>query len=142
MDANQTLHRITIRGLQPATRYCYRVISTEIVKFEPYKVTYGESIRGPFHPFTTLDAGKDRFSFIALNDRHDNFRNLRKALGNVAWDGIDLVFFTGDMLNYVESEQQIFRSFVDPCVEGFASVMPFIFVRGNHEARGFMRTNC
>lgn len=43
IDANTTLHRVTLRGLQPGTTYHYRVVSTEILEFRPYRVRFGST---------------------------------------------------------------------------------------------------
>jgi hypothetical protein len=136
IDADTTLHRVRLTGLRPGTPYRYRVVSKEIVKFEPYKVTYGTTVESGVHAFTTLDRSKERFSFIVLNDRHEKVKPLTKALGGVDWDGVDLVFLNGDMLNHIETEAQILRGVVDPCVRSFARRIPLVYVRGNHEARG------
>jgi predicted phosphodiesterase len=136
IDADTTLHRVELTGLRPGTLYRYRVVSKEIVKFQPYKVTYGATVESGVHGFTTLDRSKEHFSFLVLNDRHENVKPLTQALGRMNWDGVDLVFLNGDMLNHIEDEAQILRAVVDPCVRFFARRIPLVFVRGNHEARG------
>jgi predicted phosphodiesterase len=137
IDANTTLHKITVSGLRPGTTYHYRVMSTEIVEFRPYRVKYGGTVekRGEF---TTLDTDKERFSFCVLNDRHDRVPALRQALGSIQWQGVDMVVGLGDMMNDPMSEEQIFRNFINPCAEFFAGRIPLIMVRGNHEARGLL----
>jgi predicted phosphodiesterase len=135
IDANTTLHKVTVSGLSPGRRYFYRVVSTEIVSLQPYKVVYGDSVSGE-GSFVTLDAGKPRFSFVVLNDRHEKIEPLKASLGSVKWEGVDLVFLNGDMLNHVETEEQVLRGVVQPCTSYFAQRVPFIYVRGNHETRG------
>jgi predicted phosphodiesterase len=137
IDANTTLHKITVSGLRPGTTYHYRVMSTEIVEFRPYRVKYGGTVekRGEF---TTLDTDKERFSFCVLNDRHDRVPALRQALGSIQWQGVDMVVGLGDMMNDPMSEEQIFRNFINPCTEFFAGRIPLIMVRGNHETRGLL----
>lgn len=137
IDANTTLHRITVRGLQPGTTYRYRVRSKEILEFKPYQVKFGDGVSGDGQ-FTTLDPRKERFSFCVLNDRHDRVPALREALGSIQWDGVDLVIGLGDVMNDPMSEEQIFRNFINPCTESFAGRIPLIFVRGNHETRGLL----
>ncbi len=137
IDANTPLHRITLNGLRPGTTYSYRAVSTEIIEFKPYKVRFGPTVTSEGR-FTTLDPAKERFSFYALNDRHDRAPALRQALGSVNWDGVDLVFGVGDMMNDPMTEQQIFRGFLDPCTEFFATRIPLVLVRGNHETRGLL----
>lgn len=140
IDANTTLHRITVDGLRPGTAYYYRAISTEIVEFQPYKVKYGPSVKSEGR-FTTLDSKKETFSFCVFNDRHDRAAQLRRTLGTVKWEGVDLMFALGDVMNDPKSESQIFQNFIDPCVEFFAGRIPLVFVRGNHETRGALARN-
>jgi len=137
IDANTTLHKITLGKLRPGTTYYYRVLSTEILEFKPYKVRYGRNVKHK-ERFTTLDPDKENFSFCVINDRHDHAPELRQALGSVKWDGVDIVFGLGDVMNDPMSEQQIMRNFINPCTEFFAGRIPLVFVRGNHETRGAM----
>jgi predicted phosphodiesterase len=136
VDANATVHRVTLNGLKPGTTYCYRAISTEIVDFKPYKVVFGNTVRSEESQFTTLDNNKSRFSFVVVNDRHEKVPELKAAMGAIKWDSIDLVFLNGDMVTDPSTEPQIQRSVVDPCVEFFATKIPFVYGRGNHETRG------
>jgi predicted phosphodiesterase len=136
VDANTTLHKIRVTGLAPGTPYPYRIVSTEIAAFQPYEVAYGETVASGPYEFTTLDRDKSAYSFVVLNDRHEKVAELEKALASVNWEGVDLVFLNGDMLNHVELEDQVFTGFVDACVNAFAKRIPFLYVRGNHETRG------
>ncbi len=137
IDADTTLHQIAIDGLQPGSTCHYRVVSTEIVEFRPYRVKFGPTVTEEGQ-FTTLDPRKERFSFLVVNDRHGKVPELRQALEASKWEDVDLVVGLGDMINDPMSEEQIFRTFIDPCTEFFAGRIPLIFVRGNHEARGLM----
>jgi len=117
------------------TPWHYRVVSTGIAEFRPYKVTFGETVSRQGQ-FTTLDPRKERFSFCVLNDRHDRAAELRQALKLIDWGGVDLVVGLGDMMNDPMTQEQIFRNFINPCAELFADRIPLIMVRGNHETRG------
>jgi len=136
VDANITLHCVPLTGLKPGTCYYYRVVSTEMLDFQPYKVVFGDTVKSQDNRFTTLDANKDRFSFVVLNDRHEKTDLLAQALNSINWDGVDLVFFNGDTANHLTSEEQIFQSIIQPSTKVFAGRIPFVFVRGNHETRG------
>jgi UDP-2,3-diacylglucosamine pyrophosphatase LpxH len=41
------------------------------------------------------------------------------------------------MMSDLRNEAQVFRSVVAPCVRAFAKTIPFLYIRGNHEARGY-----
>jgi acid phosphatase type 7 len=136
IDANTTLHCIPLAGLKPGTTYSYRVVSKEIVDFKSYKVIFGDTVQSDELHFTTLDPAKQQFSFITFNDRHDKVAILNTALAGVNWEGVDLVFYNGDMASDVKNEQQVFTSLIDPATRFFATQIPLVFTRGNHETRG------
>jgi hypothetical protein len=136
VDADETRHNVSLTGLQPATRYVYRIVSREIADFKPYKVTYGGTVASPESHFTTLDARKPATAFVVLNDRHEKVTALAASLAAVKWSGVDLVFLNGDMVNAVRDEPQLYRCVVDPCVDAFAQRIPLVYVRGNHDTRG------
>jgi len=136
IEANQTVHRVTIEGLSPGEEYRYRVCSREIVVFEPYKVTYGETIASDTHTFTTLNGRKESISFIVLNDIHERNETLISVVRLAQSQPFDLVFLNGDILGHIEDARQIIDHVLAPCTELFASETPFVYVRGNHETRG------
>jgi len=136
IDADQTIHKIEITGLSPGKSYRYRVCSKEILKFEPYKVTYGEIVASDTHTFTTLDRRKDNVSFIVLNDIHERNEILTSVVKIAQPKAFDLVFLNGDILGHIENQQQVIDHVLTPCTELFASETPFVYVRGNHETRG------
>jgi predicted phosphodiesterase len=136
IDADETIHRISIDGLSPGKEYKYRVCSKEILKFEPYKVTYGDTITGKAHSFKTLSKGKESISFIVLNDIHQRDKLLTKLVKMSSSKPYDLVFLNGDILGHLEDEPQIMNHVLKPCSDIFAKNIPFVYVRGNHETRG------
>ncbi len=136
IDADRTIHRIAIEGLEAGREYRYRVCSREILKFEPYKVTYGETMEGEVHSFRTLSREKESISFVVLNDIHQRDDILRTLMEKRAGHGYELVFLNGDILGHIEDEAQVVRHVLRPCSEVFARNVPFVYVRGNHEARG------
>lgn len=136
VDADRRLHRVTIRGLDPGTSYRYRVVSKAIVGFEPYKVTYGGTAASEVHGFTTLDPRKPGFSFVVLNDLHDKVDIMERLMALAGREPYDLVILNGDIVNDPQSEEQVIRNFLGPFGEAFASRIPFVLVRGNHETMG------
>lgn len=140
-NAYNTENRIRITGLKRNSRYRYRLISKEIVKYEPYKVVYGDSIATQWEEFTTPDFGKEAFSFVVTNDGHDNARKVKNLLSKVPLDSIDMVFYLGDMMSYYDKADVPYKAFIDASVELFAKNKPFVAVRGNHEMRGRLTRN-
>ncbi len=136
IDADRTIHRITITGLSAETEYSYRVCSKEILKLEPYSVTYGQTLVSDTHHFKTLARRHQGISFIVLNDIHQRDDLLVKLVKQASSKPFDLVFLNGDILGHLEDEPQIVNHVLKPCSDSFARETPFIYIRGNHETRG------
>ena len=137
-DAYNTFNVIRVENLRPDTRYQYRLCSKQIADFQPYKVTFGDSIVSPWRRFSTPDPKATACSFIALSDMHQQPDKLGRVLNQAGVGSADMIFYVGDMMNYYDNEETPFRSFIDKSVELFASEKPFVLVRGNHETRGNM----
>jgi len=136
IDANTRRHSIRISNLEPGTKYRYRAVSKEIIEFDPYEVLYGDTVVSEVLEFETLDPGKTIFSFGVVADVHERASKLDSLLQATAVDSLDMMFYTGDILNWIGEEDRIFNGFLDVSVKHFAKKKPFIFTRGNHETRG------
>jgi acid phosphatase type 7 len=136
IDANTKRHSIRISNLEPGTKYRYRAVSKEILEFDPYEVLYGDTVVSEVLEFETLDPGKMDFSFGVVTDVHERGLKLDTLLQSTAVDSLDMMFYTGDILNWIGEEDRIFNGFLDVSVKHFAKEKPFIFTRGNHETRG------
>src|SRR6185369_2828077 len=135
-QANNLVHRVRITGLQPGTRYFYRVRCQPITTFQPYKIAYGPDITSDVHSFTTRDPRAERVRFIMYNDIHDNLELWRSLHKIVAAEKVDFFFLNGDVTDYLQDEEQMVGHFLDMCTEMFAKETPFLYARGNHEVRG------
>lgn len=136
VNANCRVHEIKLSGLKPGTTYQYKIAAKEIKDFQPYKLTYGETIYSDIFSFTTYNPAAKETQWLVLNDIHDrpaSFNDLIKLNGN---DPYDYVFLNGDMFDYQTNEQQIIDHLLWPCSNCFATQKPMLFVRGNHETRG------
>lgn len=136
LDANTRIHKTALTNLKAGHVYTYRVVSREIVKFDPYEVTYGDTVTAGPYRVQTCDPRKREFSFCVVNDIHEQAERLDSLLSMVSWDATDLVFLNGDMVDHWTRENQVFDGFLDICVKRFAKEIPFVYVRGNHETRG------
>jgi len=141
IDAYTNAHKIRIDGLESGQKYRYRLFSKEIVQFKPYEVTFGGSIASGVYQFETLDTKKAAFSFGVVTDIHGSSARLDTLLQTFSWNGIDMMFYAGDCLDWFEDEKQIFEGFLDVSVDRFAKEIPLIYVRGNHETRGNFARN-
>lgn len=138
VDANTKIHRVPLTGLKPGGKYRYRIVSREIVKFDPYQVAFGDTIVEGSYRVQTWDPMKEELSFCVVNDIHENAARLDSLLNHVPLDTLDVVFLNGDMIDHWSRENQPFDGFLDLCVRRFARETPFVYVRGNHETRGVL----
>ena len=135
------LHKITVKGLEPATEYRYRIFSKAVLDYAGHRVLYGNIASSNVYRekplrFKTLDSTKKTISFLVLNDIHGRNDDLTALSRDIEFGKTDLVFFNGDMVSTMDSEQQFFEGFMDESVKLFASEVPVFFSRGNHETRG------
>lgn len=130
------LNCVKINQLKPGVTYHYKIGSKEIKDFQPYKLTYGDTIYGATESFLNSDIAKDEVSFVMLNDIHDRPKSIAHLLDLDKGNSRDFIFFNGDVFDYQSDEQQIITNMLQPCVDSFAKKTPFVYVRGNHETRG------
>ena len=136
--ADNTHNVINLDGLEPATEYEYRIVSTRVLNFQPYKVTFGEEIKSEWYSFSTFDPKAEEFTFGVMNDIHDDSKKCGELLDLLPMDEVGMIFYNGDILSHYSEQGQPFSSFIDVSVEKFAKHKPFAVVRGNHETRGHL----
>jgi len=136
IQANTRVHRVTLTDLEPDTSYTYRIVTRPIVAFGPYKVDYGDISRSDTLTFRTLGQARQSYSFLVLNDLHEDVDTMRAHMTRAAGRPYDLVFFNGDSLSHLEGESQVLERCLKPASGLFASRVPLLLVRGNHETRG------
>ena len=135
IDANERTHRITLTGLTAGAVYRYRAISRDIVNFGSNRVQFGATVDSGFREFRTLDRRKQAFSFLVFNDIHDVPTTIPGLLKVAGDDAYDFVVFNGDTVGDIDTENRI-TAMLDAATSNFASRIPLIWVRGNHETRG------
>ena len=134
-DANQRIHRVPLTGLKPGTLYRYKAVSQDILNYGANKVQYGQTASSAEFEFRTLDRRKRAFSFLMFNDIHGNATVMPELLAVAGAAPYDLVVLNGDVLSSIADERQII-AILDSAVKLFASRIPLVWVRGNHETRG------
>ncbi|MDR1676515.1 MAG: metallophosphoesterase [Tannerella sp.] len=141
------LHKVTIPGLAKGTEYRYRVFSKAVLHYEGQNdVLYGHvastgvNRKKPLR-FRTLDTGRTDIAFTVVNDIHGRIDDLRALTRNALYGNQDLVIFNGDMVDVMEEETAFFAGFMDEAVNLFASEVPVLYARGNHETRGKFSTS-
>ncbi|MCF0167395.1 MAG: metallophosphoesterase family protein [Bacteroidales bacterium] len=139
-----THHVVKMTGLTPGTVYRYRVVNTEVKENNPnstivYGKSFGTSVYGR-QPFRVKTFNPDAEStwFAVGNDFHDEDGEVRALFGDAKEQGYDFVCFNGDMTSSVNNMERIFDNYLKTSCETFASEIPLVFARGNHETRGNM----
>ncbi|HVW62790.1 MAG TPA: FN3 domain-containing metallophosphoesterase family protein [Puia sp.] len=135
VQAYNTVHAITLSGLEPGKKYFYRICSRNIDDFQPYKVTYGNMFEGETHTFSTSDVEAGQVSFLVFNDIHDRPESFPLLMQYKGEEERDFVFLNGDMFNFQTDEDQLVEHLLRP-LGGMPARTPFFFSRGNHEVRG------
>ena len=140
----EPFHHVRIEGLQPGTRYRYR-ITGKVVKDDSnaYRTTYGpeHQIFGkvgkgrPAYVIRTLDAAADTCRFSMVNDIHFDDARFKALTDPVDLQKTDFLVLNGDIVSYATSIDTVIKHSVKP-VASLSSRMPMVFVRGNHEGRG------
>jgi acid phosphatase type 7 len=138
VEANNTVNVIVLQNLQPGKKYFYRAVSKKIESFNKGKLTYGETVHTNLFSFTTPKEQRhiETVDFIVFNDIHDRPESFAALMQHQDVGRKDFVFLNGDMFNNLNTESQVVDHLLQPLTALFASEVPFIFSRGNHEARG------
>ena len=131
-----TRHAITLSGLEPGATYSYQVVSTRVVALKAYWPDKGLSVEGPVAQFTTLDPRKPSVSFSFVTDTHEDVARIR-ALGKIIdWKTTEFLVHGGDAFHWLDTEDQLFRLWLDPTIALLGASTPLMYARGNHEMRG------
>lgn len=135
------LHEVKIAGLKAGESYRYMVASKEVLSQKSSRISYGNVAatnvyRRKPKVVTTLNPSAESVEFVVLNDIHAKQDKLEALLNCYDKGKTDMLFYNGDMVSMVQSEQVLFEGFIDGSVRRFASEVPFYMVRGNHETRG------
>ncbi len=130
------ISKVKINNLTAGTTYYYRVFSQEVKQIHPLNVIFGKTVESDLYQFTTPQADSEDISFLVFADIHEQNQLYSPLLNLGGQNPYDLVFLDGDVLNHVDSPQQIAEQMITPLTDEFASEIPFVFIRGNHETRG------
>ena len=138
VDGGGQLHKVRIDGLEPGNTYKYSINSVQVLKYQAYKIYYGDTLTRKAESFTTPSVKSENVSFTVINDVHENSGKTASYIkkGNLIEQ--NFYFFNGDMVDYLQTTNQLFPGFIDTAVTYFASRKPFFYIRGNHETRGFV----
>jgi len=131
-----TLQRVEIKGLLPGHTYQYRVVSTRVVRLKAYLPDKGQSLESQTFTFTTLDRNKPTASFSFITDTHEDIPRVHHLMKMIDWKTTDFLVTGGDGVNFAESRDQVFDTWLGPVSEELNHQKPLIYARGNHDMRG------
>ena len=142
-----TFHTVRVTGLKPGTRYRYRVMQKGVLKQQSNrKMVYSEGFGSDIlhhapYQVRTMDKNKENICFSVVNDMHENDSTLRLLYKDMEPEDYDFILFGGDMTSALDSEEDIFRNYMDSASELFAADTPLFVAKGNHEFRGTYAVN-
>ena len=129
-------HVVHLTNLEPGTAYSYQAVSTRVVKLKAYWPDKGLSTEAPVARFTTLDPRKPTVAFSVVTDTHEDLTRIRALNKLIDWKTSEFLVHTGDAFNWLDSEEQLFRNWLEPIIAALGGSRPLMFARGNHELRG------
>ncbi len=129
-------HVVTLTGLEPGAAYSYQVVSTRVVKLKAYWPDKGLSSESAVYRFTTLDPRKPTVSFSVVTDTHEDVARIRALNKIIDWTRTEFLVHTGDAFHWLDSEDQLFRLWLEPTLAPLDHSRPLMYARGNHELRG------
>ena len=111
----------------------YSVHSTRVIDDLAYGGKLGKTIDSEVYSFKG-DRGSADINIYTLSDWHNQLELLEKSTSYL--DKPDLVLMLGDFADFYVGRQQVIRNIIGGGAIATKSVVPAIFVRGNHEVRG------
>ncbi len=138
MTVDDKVALVRLTGLEPATRYFYRIGADRISFKGGYAMkNLGAEVDQKIHSFTTLGAAAAG-SFCVINDTHATKEPLGLVLSKLAELKPAAVIWNGDASNTSETIEDAMRIFVHAHSDfpEYASDTPYMFLNGNHDFRG------
>lgn len=141
-----TIHRMTVRGLKPNTKYRYRIYAREVFDNGERKVRYGNTVASNVftaepYEFRTTGAVKENLHFAILNDIHEDTEKYVDLFHQIDSTSLDFMILNGDMTNNMDRMSQLYDGYLNKTSDLYARSIPFYMVRGNHETRGRLQNN-
>lgn len=135
------VHHVRITGLKPGTSYRYRIYQQGVDDSGHNPVPSGYISASNVYsqkPYAirTMDAKKADCTFTVVNDIHGRDSMMLALTKGLKEQKPDFVVFNGDMVSFMGSTEDIETGFMTRATETFATDIPLVYVRGNHETRG------
>ena len=125
-------HTVHLEELRPGTRYEYRVLN-----LDPRS---GTILSGSgWHAFSTLKNGGGGGRMVFLSDIHADTETFDCFITHLKAETADFVVLAGDLCwdgVYESGGKPFYEDFLNLAISRFASRVPTVFMRGNHEWNG------
>ncbi len=133
--ANTTIHKVRLRDLKPGSTYYYRVCAKPIIKFAPYKVTFGDAVYSKTYTFKSISSNP-KMSCVIFNDLHDKYAVFNKLCDILDDRDYQFSIFNGDCFSDPRSKTNVLEALTVYNDGVSAHTHPALYIRGNHEIRG------
>ncbi|MBR5139381.1 MAG: metallophosphoesterase [Alistipes sp.] len=135
------VHHVRITGLQPGTTYRYRIYQQGVDDSGHNPIPSGYISASNVYsqkPYAirTMNKAKEDCTFTVVNDIHGRDSIMLALTKGLKEQKPDFVAFNGDMVSFMGSTEDIEKGFMTRATETFATDVPLVYVRGNHETRG------
>ena len=134
------VHKVRVAGLQAGTTYRYRIFQQGIDDsgHNPVagRITASNVYSAKPYAIKTMDKSAKECRFSVVNDIHGRDSMLIALTKNIKTDRPDFMVFNGDMVDFMGSQADLEEKFLKRSSELFATDIPLVYVRGNHETRG------
>lgn len=130
------VHRVTLSGLPHGTRVPYRLAVRKLHGISPITARFGATVRSQEFAFSVPDPHAEHTAFAVIADLHEHLDALPELARQLRLDECEFVVFNGDFFEHVNNEFQVVNHLLRPISRLLGGARPFVFVRGNHDARG------
>ena len=135
------VHHVRITGLEPGKSYRYRIYQQGVDDSGHNPVPSGyvsasNVYSRKAYAIRMMDKAKEDCTFTVINDIHGRDSMMLALTKDIREQKPDFVVFNGDMVSFMGSTEDIETGFMTRATETFATDIPLVYVRGNHETRG------
>lgn len=137
-DMNDKVMLVRLTGLEPSTRYYYRIGADRINYVHGHKMLIeGSETDDRIYSFKTAGVGTEAH-FCVINDTHNQMDTFDALFRKIDKLKPSCVVWNGDMSSVAENiEKQVSTFFTpDVSIPDYASEIPYLVCPGNHENRG------
>ncbi len=127
---------VRLTGLQPNTRYYYRIGVIPIDFRGAYDIHPGEEVIGEIYSFTT--PGREAPStFAVISDTHEVQEAMALLARKIDEIGCQVVVWNGDINSHCSDLHKMRDVLLHPGHLDLAASRPVLYMPGNHDYRGF-----